>query len=59
MWGKRRKSESELDPEDGIAQIPGVGPAYVGRLQLQALPQSPAPPLVWPRDEMRTLNDGA
>lgn len=25
MWSKRRKSEDELQPEDPISQIPGVG----------------------------------
>ena len=37
MWSKRRKSETELGPEDPIAQIPGVGARYVARLQLHGV----------------------
>ena len=37
MWSKRRKAESELGPDDPIAQIPGIGARYVSRLQLAGL----------------------
>ena len=46
MWSKRRKSE--VDESDSINQIPGMGAAYISRLQLQgSLKQATTPHFKW------------